>query len=82
MIATAEQLLEAIAGQTRMAYAATQLAACQAALDLWQQRAEQRRSEFSPERLQHELAYYTQQRARWQQYLAAFSAEPRMIQDP
>jgi len=79
MIPAEEQLLDAIAGQARMAYAAAQLAACQVALDLWQQRAEQRSSELSLERVQHELAYYTQQMARWQQYILELAPEPYII---
>ena len=79
MSSTEEQLLDAIAGQARIAYATAQLAACQAALHLWQQRAEQRSSEFPTERVQHELADYTQQTARWQQYLTELAPEPRII---
>ncbi len=79
MMPADEQLLDAIASQARMAYAATQLAACQAALHLWQQRTEQRSGEFSPERIQHELTYYIQQAARWQQYLTELGPKPQIV---
>ncbi len=76
---TEEQLLDAIAGQARLAYAAKQLAAGEVALRLWQQRAEQPGTEFSPEGIQHEIVYYTQQIARWQEYIAELAPEPYII---
>ena len=74
-----EQLLDAIAGQARLAYAVKQLAVCEAALQLWQQRAEHPGPEFSPEGIQHEIDYYTLQIARWQQHIAELAPEPYII---
>jgi len=77
-----EALLDAIAGQAQVAYAEAQLAACQVALRLWQQCAEQPASEFSQARIQHELAYYTHQVIRWQHYLARLAPVPQMVCAP
>ncbi len=82
MLHVDEVLLDAIAYQARVAYATTQLATCQAALHLWQYRADQQPSQFSRERIQYELAYYTQQVARWHAYLAGLAQEPQVIHAP
>ncbi len=74
-----EVLLDAIASQARFAYAMTQLAACQAALQLWRHRADQWTDEYSAARINHEVAYYTQQVTRWQGYLAELGPVPQII---
>ena len=74
-----EQLLDAIACQARTAYATEQLTQYEAALQLWQQRANQTSHEFSALRIQHEVTYYTQQVTRWQTYLAGIAATPPLI---
>jgi hypothetical protein len=68
-----ESCFNAIAIETQVISATAQLAVCRAALRLWQHRAEQPGDEFDPARIGYELAYYTQQTARWQQYLAGIA---------
>ena len=75
MTSNEEQLLMAVARRSWAGYVASQLAECEAALELWQQRAEQHSGEFCAERIQHELAYYTRQVARWGQSLDEVRAE-------
>jgi hypothetical protein len=63
-----DEFLNTIAYQARAAYATQQLAACRDALQRWQV---DRASEASANggAVQQELAHYTQQIERWQDYL-------------
>jgi hypothetical protein len=63
-------ILDAVAHQTRIAYATHRLTACEAAVRRWQQPSEQAATPIDCAHARHEQAYYTQQVMRWRDYLA------------
>lgn len=74
-----DDFLGAIAQQARVAYATQQLNACRDALRSWQAEAALGVGARDNPRVQHELAYYTAQVERWQDYLARLGIYPHAI---
>jgi hypothetical protein len=68
-LAADDEFLGAIAQQARLAYATQLLDACRTALQNWQAEAAFEVGARENPRVQHELAYYTTQVERWQEYL-------------
>jgi hypothetical protein len=68
-LAADDEFLGAIAQQARVAYATQQLDACRTALQSWQAEAAFEVGAPDDPRVRHELAYYTSQVERWQEYL-------------
>ena len=64
-----DDFLVAIAQQALVAYATHQLGVCRTALQSWQAEAALEVGANDNSRVQHELAYYTTQVKRWQDYL-------------
>jgi hypothetical protein len=70
-----DEFLNVIAHQTRVTYATQQLDAYHHALGRWQAYAIRELAAPDDSRVRHELAYYRQQIARWQDYLRRLATE-------
>ena len=72
-----DEFLNVIAYQARVAYATQQLAACRDALQRWQ--ADGAREVSDGTCAQDELADYTRQVQRWQDYLGRLGEVPNVV---
>ena len=74
-----DEFLNVIAYQARVAYATQQLAACRDALQ--RQQAERAREASDCTYVQDELANYSRQVQRWQDYLGRLGEVPNVVRD-
>jgi hypothetical protein len=75
MLCIDDEFLNVIAHQARVTYATQQLDAYEHALGRWQAYAIREIAAPDYSRVRHELAYYSQQIARWQDYLGRLETE-------
>ena len=74
-----DEFLNTIAYQARVAYATQQLAACRDALQRRQADEATEADASDGGAVQQELAHYTQQLERWQDYLGHLEAKPNVL---
>jgi hypothetical protein len=75
MLCIDDEFLNVMAHQARVSYASQQLDAYEHALGRWQAYATDEIAAADHSRVRHELAYYSQQVARWQDYLGRLEAK-------